>query len=67
MVILFILISIFICTVMYITVFTSYGYTEIDQILLSTVERYGDTTMTIDDDGSFSCEWQDINNAYLKR
>ena len=68
-VVLFILISIFIFTanVQASTVFTTYGYIEIDQYYYQLWKDMGDTTMTIDDDGSFSCEWQDINNALFRK
>lgn len=68
-VVFFILISVFICSVnvQASTVITKNETLYIDDYYYEHWKNTGNTTMIIDDEGEFSCEWSDINSAYFRK
>jgi len=68
-VIFFILINVFVCSVnvQASEVITSSKTIYGDDCYYELWKDVGNTTMIIDDEGGFSCEWSDINNAYFRK
>ncbi|HOQ00052.1 MAG TPA: glycoside hydrolase family 11 protein [Acetivibrio clariflavus] len=65
----FILINVFVCSVnvQASEVITSSKTIYGDDCYYELWKDVGNTTMIIDDEGGFSCEWSDINNAYFRK
>ncbi len=69
LVILSILMSIVMCkvSVQASSIITSNGSINLDGYYYELWKDMGDTTMAIHDGGTFSCEWNDINNALFRK